>query len=58
MALIPKEVFDYFEKNYFQKYINDGVCQKFNTQGYDVLGCKKIQGEIKYTYYAIFFFFL
>ena len=42
MALIPKEVFDYFEKNYFQKYINDGVCQKFNTQGYDVLGCKKI----------------
>ena len=42
MALIPKNVFDYFEKNYFQKYINDGVCQKFNTQGYDVLGCKKI----------------
>ena len=42
MALIPKNVFDYFEKNYFQKYINDGVCQKFNTKGYEVLGCKKI----------------
>ena len=42
MALIPKEVFEYFEKNYFQKYINDGICQKLNSQGYDVLGCKKI----------------
>jgi len=42
MALIPKEVFEYFEKNYFQKYINDGICQKLNSQGYDVLGCKRI----------------
>ena len=42
MALVPKEVFEYFEKNYFQKYINDGVCQKLNTQGYDLFGCKKI----------------
>ena len=30
MALIPKDVFEYFEKNYFQKYINDDICQKFN----------------------------
>ena len=42
MALVPKEVFEYFEKNYFQKYINDGICQKLNTQGYDLFGCKKI----------------
>ena len=42
MALVPKEVFEYFEKNYFHKYINDGICQKLNTQGYDLFGCKKI----------------
>ena len=42
MALVPKEVFEYFEKNYFQKYINDGICQKLNTQGYDLFGCKKV----------------
>ena len=42
MALVPKEVFEYFEKNYFQKYITDGICQKINTQGYDVFGCKKV----------------
>ena len=42
MALVPKTVFEYFEKNYFQKYITHGICQKLSTQGYDVFGCKKI----------------
>ena len=42
IALVPKEVFEHFEKNYFKKYINDGVCQKLKTGGYDLIGCKKI----------------
>ena len=42
IALVPKEVFEYFEKNYFQKYIQDNICQKLNTQGYEIIGCKKI----------------
>ena len=42
VALVPKEVFEYFEKNYFQKYINDNICQKISTLGYDRFGCKKI----------------
>ena len=41
-ALVPSDVFDYFEKNYFDKYIKDGVCQKFNVKSYDIFGCKQI----------------
>ena len=41
-ALVPMEVFEYFEKNYFEKYINDGICSKVNINGYDIFGCKKI----------------
>ena len=41
-ALVPKEVFDYLEQNYFEKYIKDGVCQRFNVKSYDIFGCKKI----------------
>ena len=39
-ALVPSEVFEYFEKNYFEKYINDGICQKTTVNGYDIFGCK------------------
>ena len=41
-ALVPQEVFDYLEKNYFEKYINDGICKKFNVNSYDIFGCKNI----------------
>ena len=41
-ALVPSDVFDYFEKNYFDQYIKDGICQKFNVKGYDIFGCKRI----------------
>ena len=42
IALVPKEVFEYFEKNYFQKYITDGICQKYSNRGYEAIGCKKV----------------
>ena len=41
-ALVPMEVFEYLEKNYFDKYIKDGICEKINAKGYDIFGCKKI----------------
>ena len=41
-ALVPQDVFDYFEKNYFDKYISDGTCKKFSVKNYDIFGCKNI----------------
>ena len=41
-ALVPSDVFDFFEQNYFDKYIKDGICQRFNVKGYDIFGCKNI----------------
>ena len=41
-ALVPADVFEYLEKNYFEQYIKDGICEKFNVKGYDIFGCKKI----------------
>ena len=41
-ALVPADVFEYFEKNYFAQYIKDGICEKFSVKGYDIFGCKNI----------------
>ena len=41
-ALVPKEVFEYFEKNYFESYIKNNVCKKFKNGDYDIFGCNKV----------------
>ena len=40
-ALVPMEIFTYFEQTYFENYIKEGTCQKFNDNQYDYFGCKK-----------------
>ena len=40
-ALIPKEIFDYFEENYFNEFIESKKCERAIVGKYDTIKCKK-----------------
>ena len=40
-ALVPKEIFDFFEQNYFPEFINNKTCQKDIVGKYDTIKCIK-----------------
>ena len=40
-ALIPQEIFDYFEKNYFSELIKNKKCERALIGKYDTIKCKK-----------------
>ncbi len=40
-ALIPIEIFDFFEKNYFSELIQKKICERILIGKYDIIKCKK-----------------
>ena len=40
-ALVPMEIFEYFEKNYFNEFIKDKICERALIGKYDTIKCKK-----------------
>ena len=40
-ALVPLEIFNYFEQNYFKDLIKDKICERVLISRYDTIKCKK-----------------
>ena len=40
-ALVPMEIFNYFEQNYFTDYIKNKICERVLIGKYDTIKCKK-----------------